>query len=88
MQITVEISLYPLHTNYGTTVLDFLADLRTHDGITIRTNHMSTQVSGKYEVVMSALHASIRRTLSQDQSAALVIKIFNEELDLDWINLP
>lgn len=86
MQITVEISLYPLHSSYGETVLDFLQELRSHPRINIKTNQMSTQVAGLFEDVMQALQAAMKKTLSQEQKSAMIIKVFNENLDLDWID--
>jgi len=86
MQITVEISLYPLHNSYGETVLDFLEELRSHPNITIKTNHMSTQIVGLFEHVMHALQVTMKKILSQEQKSAVIIKVFNQNLDLDWID--
>ncbi|NND06215.1 MAG: hypothetical protein HKN87_07535 [Saprospiraceae bacterium] len=87
MQITVEISLYPLQSSYGETVLDFIGVLKSHADLTIRTNHMSTQVTGHIDAVMTAIQSAIKEVFSQEQKSALVFKVFSEKLDLDWIDL-
>ena len=87
MQITVEISFYPLTSYYGTPVIDFVRALKTYEGLQIRTNSMSTQVAGPYEEVMQAIFSVMKKSLSHDLKAAVVLKCFNEKLDLDWIDV-
>ena len=51
MQVTVEISLYPLTEQYEQVVLDFIDNLKKHP-IIVETNGLSTQVFGEYELIM------------------------------------
>jgi uncharacterized protein YqgV (UPF0045/DUF77 family) len=84
MEITVEISLYPLQKDYGNTVLSFIAALK-EQGLTLRSNHMSTQIRGTLDEVMPALTEAIREILSEEQKAAIVVKMFNDDVDLEWL---
>ena len=84
MEITVEISLYPLQKDYGNTVLSFIAALK-EQGLILRSNHMSTQIRGTLDQVMPALTEAIRQTLSAEQKAAIVVKMFNDNVDLEWL---
>ena len=87
MKITVEISLYPLIQDYGTEVIDFIHQLRKAGSFKIRSNSMSTQVSGDFDDVMSAVTNTLKTTFSKEAKAALIIKCFSGELELDWIDL-
>jgi len=85
MQVTVEISLYPLNTHFGPFILDFIQNLRSHKGLKIKTNTMSTQMTGPFDTVMNALKAELAPALQSDHKVAVVIKMFNEELELAWL---
>ncbi|MBX2815741.1 MAG: hypothetical protein KTR24_07080 [Saprospiraceae bacterium] len=87
MKITAEISLYPLHAAYGTLVLDFIKAMQDVPDITLRTNSMSTQVSGTWVNVMDAIGGAYATTFSEDIGAALIMKVFNQELEMEWISL-
>ncbi len=87
MEITVEISFYPLHQDFGHQVISFIHDLKEKPGIQLRTNAMSTQIMGSFGVVMPALTQVIEKNLHDGLKAALVLKIFNEGLELDWIDI-
>ena len=88
MQITVEISYYPLKEAYGSEVLDFIAALRKGSGVEIKTNNLSTQLRGEFEETMKCIHDALEVGLSKDFKAGVVIKIFNDGLELDWLDLP
>ena len=87
MQITVEISFYPLHEQFGTHVLDFISDLANKTDVNFMTNSMSTQLTGDYDLVMSLVNTALKRSFDKDFKAAVVMKIFNEGLELKWLNL-
>ena len=57
MDVSVEISLYPLNNEYIPPIQDFIDRVNDAEGLTVKTNVMSTQVFGKYEKVMSCLTA-------------------------------
>ncbi len=84
MQITVEISFYPLKENFGPEVLDVIGLLR-RDDLEVRTNNMSTQITGEYDRVFETISGALKESFSKDFKASAVLKVFNQELDLKWI---
>lgn len=75
MQVTLEISLYPLDAdNYAEAVLQFLAQLMQYEGLQIETNGMSTQVFGEYETAMAAVQTEMKKIYEKEQ-AILVMKV-------------
>lgn len=87
MYITVEISFYPLDQSFGSQILDFIADLAHHEGVETRTNSMSTQITGEYEAVFGIVQNAVRKAFSKGIKAVVVMKMFNEELELEWLKL-
>ena len=81
MQITVEISLYPLHLDYGNEVLSFIKDLKSYPDLGMKTNNLSTQITGEFNQVMPAIQAALENSFRKEQKAAVVMKIFNSQLD-------
>jgi uncharacterized protein YqgV (UPF0045/DUF77 family) len=75
MHVAVEMSLYPLTGEFIPPILDFIERLKAQPGLTVATNSMSTQVSGDYDRVFSALHAEVRRSLEGPHRAVLVMKV-------------
>jgi uncharacterized protein YqgV (UPF0045/DUF77 family) len=63
MDIGVEISLYPLKSDFVPEIRAFLARLHQDPHLKIVTNSLSTQVFGAYEEVMEALRRELRPTL-------------------------
>ena len=75
MRIAVEMSLYPLADNFIPPILDFIDRLKTHPGLAVVTNSMSTQVSGELDDVFDALRAEIAGTLASPRRSVFVMKI-------------
>jgi len=75
MRTAVEISLYPLDSDYVPPIKDFIARLNRHPGLSVTTNAMSTQIAGEHEVVFAALAAETRATFAGDRRAVFVMKI-------------
>ena len=80
MNISVEISMYPLTEAYESPILQFIEQLHQHPNLKIRTNTMSTQIFGKYEVVMEALTPEIRKAFMAEPTTIMVMKIINADL--------
>ena len=62
--ISVEISLYPLSSEYIPEILGFITRLRENPKLTIVTNTMSTQVQGDYDEVWDTLKREMRPNLT------------------------
>ena len=87
MKITVEISFYPLTSQFGIDIIEFIRSLRIHEDVQIRTNTMSTQLSGEFDRVMPAVNQAMKVAWSSELKAAIVLKCFNEGLELQWLDV-
>jgi len=87
MQITVEISFYPLDQTFGNQILEFIADLKANTNLKMKTNSMSTQISGEFEAVLTHVKSAVKTAFSRGIKAVVVMKMFNEGLELDWLDL-
>ena len=87
MQITVEISFYPLKEDFGSPILDFIAEIKSKGHLVVKTNSLSTQITGDYDVVMGHLKDALKKSFDQGFKATAVMKIFNEGLELAWLPL-
>jgi uncharacterized protein YqgV (UPF0045/DUF77 family) len=76
MQITVEISLYPLEEGFAGVVNDFLGRLKEHPEVDVQTASMSTMISGDYEKVMDLLDREIKPVF-EEHAAVFTLKIAN-----------
>lgn len=79
MNISVDISYYPLQEEFIPHILDFIQRLKTHEGLVANTNGMSTQVFGEYDLVMGALTAEIKKSFALPHSV-FVMKVINADL--------
>ncbi|MCK7459728.1 YkoF family thiamine/hydroxymethylpyrimidine-binding protein [Idiomarina aminovorans] len=80
MQISVEMSLYPLADNYLETIQDFIERLNQHSELTVITNTMSTQVFGEMQEVMRILGEEMERLYQNVPANVLVCKFINKDL--------
>jgi uncharacterized protein YqgV (UPF0045/DUF77 family) len=80
MQVAVDISLYPLSEDFLPPIQDVIKRLNEHDGVSVVTNPMSTQLRGEFEDVMAALQQEVRTTFEQTPKAVFAIKILNNPL--------
>lgn len=77
MDISVEISMYPLQDDYETAIIAFISALKQYPGITVVENTMSTQVFGPYEQVMQTVNECMRRSFKHYPALVLVCKFVN-----------
>ena len=80
MKVAVDISLYPLADDFIPPIQDVIERLNQHDGISVVTNPMSTQLRGEFDEVMSALQQEVKTTFEQTPKAVFVIKILNNPI--------
>ena len=80
MKVAVDISLYPLADNFIPPIQDVIERLNQHDGVSVVTNPMSTQLRGEFEDVMSALQQEVKTTFEQTPKAVFAIKILNNPI--------
>lgn len=80
MKASLEISMYPLDKDYERPILDFIERLNGHPELSVRTNTMSTQVFGDYDVLMAAVTQEMKRSFEQEPSVVVVMKVINSDL--------
>lgn len=80
MKTSVEISYYPLSEEYVPPIRGFIDRINTYQGLMVRTNGMSTQIFGEYDVLMKALTKEIRTSFKHPHSV-FVMKVINADLN-------
>ncbi|MCB9188070.1 MAG: hypothetical protein H6599_02190 [Flavobacteriales bacterium] len=80
MQVTVEISKYPLKDEYVKPIKDFIDRVIVVDGITVITNNLSTQISGDYDLVLSIITKEIKNSFEKFGKSVFVMKILSGNL--------
>jgi uncharacterized protein YqgV (UPF0045/DUF77 family) len=80
MQLSAEISLYPLADEYLEVIKGFVERLAEYDDLVVQTNTMSTQVFGEFRRVMAVLSDELERVYQQVPSQVLVCKFINRDL--------
>ena len=80
MKTSVEISYYPLSEEYIPPIRGFIDRINTYEGLTVRTNGMSTQIFGEYDILMNALTKEIRESFNHPHSV-FVMKVINADLN-------
>jgi len=83
MNVSVEISLYPLDRDYIPPIKAFIDRLQAHPEIRVLTNTMSTQVFGPYETVLAILAREMQATHRDTPKACFVTKVLNGDLAPD-----
>ncbi len=78
MQISIELSLYPLaEQNYKSEIWTFIKRLRLVEGLTVVTNGMSTQVFGEYDLAVEHVMLEIKKVHQTTGAAVFVCKFIN-----------
>jgi uncharacterized protein YqgV (UPF0045/DUF77 family) len=75
MQISVDISMYPLLEGFEKPILAFIAALEKEASIDIVKNDLSTQVYGDYEIIMSLLKREIYEVFDEIPHSVFVLKM-------------
>ena len=78
MQVSAELSLYPLAGDVNDNVLAFIEDLVTQGQISAVTNSMSTQISGESSAVFAAIERALEISYQRAGRQVLVAKFIPE----------
>ena len=87
MEISVDISLYPLQEDYETPIFAFIKGLEKNPKITVKKNQLSTQVYGDYHDVMSLLQNEMYDVFKAIPKSAMVLKFVGNnraDIEVDW----
>ena len=80
MNLSVEISNYPLQVDYIPVIQNFIDRLNNHPELEVITNTMSTQVFGDYDVVMDVIKKEIRQSYQLYGRSIFVCKFIEGDL--------
>jgi uncharacterized protein YqgV (UPF0045/DUF77 family) len=75
MEIGIEMSLYPLTSEYIPPIEAFIKRLNQDGRFKVLTNSMSTQIFGPYELLFDALNREMRTTFENTGKAVFVMKV-------------
>ena len=81
MNISVDISYYPLKEEFIPPIKGFIERLNCYDSIVVKTNGISTQVFGDYYNVMEIITKEIHKSFELPHSV-FVLKIINADLQV------
>lgn len=82
MEISVEMSLYPLSDDFLEIITATVERLAKENGVRVHTNQMSTQITGEFDAVMNVVRAEVLQTFQQHQKAVFVCKFLNKAIEL------
>lgn len=82
MKITVDISMYPLDSDYKPPIKTFIRRLRAYPDLEMVTNQLSTQLCGDFAAVTSALNSCMQETMKQEGRVVFVTRYLNAGLDI------
>lgn len=82
MNITADISLYPLADDFVPAITAFILALRAEPGLEIVTNQLSTQVRGSFAAVTGGLNRCMQESMASGQPLIFVLKIVNADLPI------
>ena len=80
LTIAVDISMYPLKSDYAQAVLDFIDSLKRDPQVSVQTNPMSTQIVGPADRIFPILQTSITQSFKDHGKSAFTLKILNSDL--------
>jgi len=75
MQVSVDISLYPLKEEYKTPILRFIEAMENEPEVEVVRNDLATQLYGDYRTVMNLLDKEIEQVLKANEASVFVIKL-------------
>jgi len=81
MNISVEISYYPLAQEYIPPIRSFIDRIRENKNLIAKTNGMSTQVFGPFDEVMDTLKKEMKKSFENPHSV-FVMKVINADLNV------
>lgn len=75
MEISVDISMYPLQEGYEKPILAFIDVLEKEKTVEVVRNELSTQVHGDYKTIMQMLEKEIMSVFEEIPHSVFVIKL-------------
>ena len=83
MQLTADLSLYPLQSDYIPIIQSFIDAVRQHQDLQIVTNAMSTQIAGEHQRVLEVVGRALADSYETFGAQVLVAKFIPGIVELD-----
>lgn len=80
MNISIEISMYPLQEDFEPSIDRFLSELHKSENLKVATNNMSTQVFGDINMVFPTIQRLIHDAYRQGGQCPFVLKVLNSDV--------
>ena len=74
MEISVDISMYPLQKEYEAPISAFIERLKMESSVTVSCNELSTQLHGDYRTIMKLLEEEIYSVFKEIPDSIFVLK--------------
>ena len=80
MDVSVEVSMYPLKDEYIPAIQSFIDRVNTYPELHVLTNTMSTQLFGEFDFLMEVMRDEMRRSYETFGRAIFVCKFIQGDL--------
>ncbi len=74
MEISVDISMYPLQKEYEAPISAFIEKLKHEASVKVSCNELSTQLHGDYKTIMKLLEEEIYAVFNEIPDSIFVLK--------------
>ncbi len=74
MEISVDISMYPLQQEFEAPILAFISQLEKEDSVEVVRNELSTQIHGDYKTIMVLLEQEMFSVFKEIPDSIFVLK--------------
>ena len=74
MEISVDISMYPLQKEYEAPISAFIERLKIEPSVAVSCNELSTQLHGDYRIIMKLLEEEIYSVFKEIPDSIFVLK--------------
>ncbi|GAB5538248.1 MAG: hypothetical protein Salg2KO_03510 [Salibacteraceae bacterium] len=81
MEVTVEISMYPLREDYEPAIIEFINKIKSVDGVTVKVNPTATHFFGDYDLVMETLQKTIKYSFEKYDKVVFAMKVLHGDLE-------
>lgn len=80
LTVSLEISMYPLRDEFLPSIDLFLEKIHSVEGLKVKTNVMSTQVFGPFDLAFNSVQQAIKDIYSGGGQFPFVIKVLNSDV--------
>ena len=74
MEISVDISMYPLQQEFEAPILAFISELEKEESVEVVRNELSTQIHGDYKTIMALLEKEMFSVFTEIPDSIFVLK--------------